>query len=473
MTTTNANYNPNATAASAAAAAGPTVAAEITTDNRQEAAIAKKQQQAAASAGTAALHENIDDVAWAFVEQYYMILHSDPERLHLFYNKDSTAIHGVEAHTSKHAVGQQEIHKLITNDKFKSCKVMISNIDCQKTFGNGVLIQVIGEMANEDQPAQKFIQSFLLAPQNAGYYVHNDVLRFLKEDAGSEYDYSEDFVSDATTATVEEPAIPVPEAEKEEIKPEPVAEKPAEPEAVVEPVAPAAEPNPAPAAEVKSVETKPVETKVAEAESAKKAEKLAEKPAEKPAAAKKPNGSAIPPALPATPMSWAARAAVKPVSTASSPAASSTPTPVATPAPAPAATPAPAAAPAVAAAAPTTANVQGHRRGPREFFSAYIKHVTENVQEKALKQALQEIGTVTHFEVARAKNCAFVDFVDLETLKKALAVHELKVSNAVVLIEERKRGGAKKNNNNNSNNNNNVYGRRNNSGNNNKRRTNA
>jgi hypothetical protein len=467
MTSTNSNYNPNAAAAAAAAAAGPILANEISSENRQDAATAKKQHQAAASASTAALHENIDDVAWAFVEQYYMILHSDPERLHLFYNKDSTAIHGVEAHTSKHAVGQQEIHKLITNDKFKSCKVMISNIDCQKTFGNGVLIQVIGEMANEDQPAQKFIQSFLLAPQNAGYYVHNDVLRFLREDAGSEYDYSEEFASDATTATVEEPATPVPEAEKEEIKPEPEAEKPAEPEVVVELVAPAAESKPAPVAEAKVTETKPAETKPAETEPAKKAEKPVEKPAEKPAATKKPNGSAIPPALPATPMSWAARAAVKPVSASSAPAANGNAPPAATPAPAAASAP---------AAAPTTATVQGHRRGPREFFSAYIKHVTENVQEKALKQALQEIGTVTHFEVARAKNCAFVDFVDLETLKKALAVHELKVGNTVVLIEERKRGGAKKNNNNNNtntNNNNNVYGRRNNGGNNNKRRTNA
>lgn len=464
MTSTNANCD-STIAAAAAAAAGPIVASEISSETRHDTATAKKSHQVAASAGTAALHENIDDVAWAFVEQYYMILHSDPERLHLFYNKDSTAIHGIEAHTSKHAIGQQEIHKLITNDKFKSCKVMISNIDCQKTFGNGVLIQVIGEMANEGQPAQKFIQSFLLAPQNAGYYVHNDVLRFLKEDAGSEYDFSEDIVSDATTPVVEEPVAVVSEDKKEEVKPEPKVEKPAEPEPVTEPAppAPVAEAKPAPVVEAKSTEAKPVET-----EPTKVAENPTEKPAEKPAAApaKKPIASAIPPALPATPMSWAARAAVKPVSTPAAPAVNGTA--------APAPTPAPAAAPAVApAATPSTANVQGHRRGPREFFSAYIKHVTENVQEKALKQALQDIGTVTHFEVARAKNCAFVDFVDLETLKKALAVHELKVGNSVVLIEERKRGGAKKNNSNSSSHNNNAYGRRNNSGSNGKRRTNA
>ncbi|KAF5092567.1 hypothetical protein D0Z03_002801 [Geotrichum reessii] len=465
MTSTNANCD-STIAAAAAAAAGPIVASEISSETRHDTATTKKSHQVAASASTAALHENIDDVAWAFVEQYYMILHSDPDRLHLFYNKDSTAIHGIEAHTSKHAIGQQEIHKLITNDKFKSCKVMISNIDCQKTFGNGVLIQVIGEMANEGQPAQKFIQSFLLAPQNAGYYVHNDVLRFLKEDAGSEYEFSEDIASDATTPAVEELVAVVSEDKKEEVKPQPKVEKPAEPEQITEPapLAPVAEAKSALVVEAKSTEAKPVE-----AESTKMTENLTEKPAEKSAAAsaKKPVASAIPPALPATPMSWAARAAVKPVSTPAAPAVNGT----TVPAPTPASVAAPALAPV---ATSSTANVQGHRRGPREFFSAYIKHVTENVQEKALKQALQDIGTVTHFEVARAKNCAFVDFVDLETLKKALAVHELKVGNSVVLIEERKRGGAKKNNGNiSSHNNNNAYGRRNNSGSNGKRRTNA
>jgi hypothetical protein len=50
------------------------------------------------------------------------------------------------------------------------------------------VIQVIGAMSNRSEPHRKFVQTFNLAPQNNGYYVLNDIFRYLldeEEEAGS------------------------------------------------------------------------------------------------------------------------------------------------------------------------------------------------------------------------------------------------------------------------------------------------
>lgn len=460
---------------------------------------ASASSPAPAANATAAPSSNADrfqEVCWSFVEQYYTHVNKDQDKLHLFYKKDSTAIHGTETQSVQPYHGQREIVQLIAKHNFRNCKVMVSNIDCQRTLADGVLVQVIGEMANEGEPSQKFVQTILLAPQNNGYYVLNDIMRFLKEDAPSEFgDYEKEPVFDDAKSTAEAKE----EAPKVEAK-----DTPKEPEAVT-PAATASTTAQAPAAAAastnaesslfsQSLENKKEEAKVEEpvaapaaqeTQSETKSEEPVEKASEKPAEKSVANGSAekqaaapaaapaapVTPALPATPMSWAARAAQKPPTAAATSPAASTATAASPAAATPAATASPSVSAAAAAAAlnekpsppspaAVAATATGHRRGPKEYFSAYIKHVSDNVNEKQLKSALQAIGTVTHFEVARHKNCAFVDFIDLPTLKAALAVHDLKLPNgATVLVEERKRGGAKKNNNyNNANANNNANG---------------
>jgi len=45
---------------------------------------------------------------------------------------------------------------------------------------------VIGEMSNQGEPWKKFVQTFFLAEQPNGYFVLNDIFRFLKEDVESD-----------------------------------------------------------------------------------------------------------------------------------------------------------------------------------------------------------------------------------------------------------------------------------------------
>ena len=52
----------------------------------------------------------------------------------------------------------------------------------------GLIVQVLGEMSNNGGSWHKFSQTFFLAEQPQGYYVLNDIFRFLKEDIEPEYE---------------------------------------------------------------------------------------------------------------------------------------------------------------------------------------------------------------------------------------------------------------------------------------------
>ncbi|KAG6836211.1 hypothetical protein H0H93_010270 [Arthromyces matolae] len=191
------------------------------------------------------------EVGWQFVPQYYTFVNKQPNRLHCFYTKSSTFTHGTEGEEIKPCYGQQEIHNKITSIGFQDCKVFIHSVDAQSSANGGIIIQVIGEMSNHGDVWRKFVQTFFLAEQPNGYFVLNDIFRFLKEET-VESDDGED------AAEVEAPAAA-----------EPVAAAPASPVPAPAPVAePVQPPEPAPVAAepVAAVAQEPPTTDVPEPE---------------------------------------------------------------------------------------------------------------------------------------------------------------------------------------------------------------
>ncbi|KAF8889645.1 hypothetical protein BD779DRAFT_1671759 [Infundibulicybe gibba] len=167
-------------------------------------------------------HNNIvpSEVGWQFVPQYYTFVNKQPSRLHCFYTKTSTFIHGTEGEDGKPCYGQQEIHNKITSIGFEDCKVFIHSVDAQSSANGGIIIQVIGEMSNHGEAWRKFVQTFFLAEQPNGYFVLNDIFRFLKEETVEGDDASDTAEAEATAAApvVQEPPTtsapaPVPAAE--------------------------------------------------------------------------------------------------------------------------------------------------------------------------------------------------------------------------------------------------------------------
>ncbi|CAG7815018.1 unnamed protein product [Allacma fusca] len=125
---------------------------------------------------------NVYLVGLEFVRQYYTVMNQGPLYLHRFYSDDSSFVHGVSARDSKVVYGQQEIHKRIQSLNFRNCHAKIRQVDSHETLGNGVVIQVTGELSNNGQPMRRFMQTFVLAPQSPKrYYVRNDIFHYQDE----------------------------------------------------------------------------------------------------------------------------------------------------------------------------------------------------------------------------------------------------------------------------------------------------
>uniref|UniRef100_A0A182SPT7 NTF2 domain-containing protein n=1 Tax=Anopheles maculatus TaxID=74869 RepID=A0A182SPT7_9DIPT len=122
------------------------------------------------------------NVGREFVRQYYTLLNKAPDFLHRFYNSSSSFVHGgldAKSQDATLVVGQKQIQNKIQQLNFRDCHAKISQVDSQATLGNGVVVQVTGELSNDGQPMRRFTQTFVLASQSPKkYYVHNDIFRY-------------------------------------------------------------------------------------------------------------------------------------------------------------------------------------------------------------------------------------------------------------------------------------------------------
>lgn len=66
---------------------------------------------------------------------------------------------------------------------YEDCKVFVSTVDSQSSAEGGIIIQVVGELSNRGGPWRKFAQTFFLAEQPNGYFVLNDIFRYIKEES--------------------------------------------------------------------------------------------------------------------------------------------------------------------------------------------------------------------------------------------------------------------------------------------------
>ncbi|KAK4239639.1 putative ntf2 and rrm domain-containing protein [Achaetomium macrosporum] len=446
--------------------------------------------QYAASAQTVESQTNADSsvdqldpnvIGWYFVEQFYQTVSTAPSRLHLYYGKNAQFVYGKEAEAVNVVVGRQGIQNRIKALDFQDCKVRITNLDSQASNDN-IVIQVIGEIANKGVEPKKFVQTFVLARQPSGYFVLNDILRYINEDLEEE-------TAEEPAAAEEIPAAAEPEAKTEAPATEEVAQQEPAPldtaavtekleEAAVEPPAAMAAPATEPAAEAQ--ELAPTEETQAQPDVDKTVEEIAEEEAKKPEEPKDPSPTpaAAPapvrvpapapapaqpekPREPPKPMSWASRVAAaagtqRPV--APVPKAATPPAPAQPRAPVPAApqqaaasaqtpesTPAPA-APKDQGSEWQTAETKRQSRAPhasaapaeKEGTMAYIKYVTDKVKDEDLKAHLTSFGELAYFDINRQKNCAFVEFKTQAGYNAAVAANPHTVNGENIVVEQRR-----------------------------------
>ncbi|KAI9813378.1 MAG: hypothetical protein M1826_002497, partial [Phylliscum demangeonii] len=163
------------------------------------------QANAPMNGGSSASHDAHDvpkhEVGWHFVKQYYTTISRHPDKWHLFYTKRSQFLFGVEAEKVRIAVGRTAVAERIKELEFheQECKVRVSNVDTQAS-GDSILVQVIGEISHKSALHRKFVQSFVLSPQPVGYFVLNDMFRYIRDDDDDEDDAEMDDDADGEPA---------------------------------------------------------------------------------------------------------------------------------------------------------------------------------------------------------------------------------------------------------------------------------
>jgi hypothetical protein len=331
----------------------------------------------------------------------------------------------------------------------------VSNVDSQASFEN-IVIQVIGEMSNNAATHRKFVQTFVLAEQPNGYFVLNDIFRYINEEEEIEEEVFQE--EEAPVAEVEpkslvptedvvEQSVEVGQVDKEaeptasEEEPEAIAEDKSGEEEVAKVAVPVQEPKVAPSTngtalpktpEIATAEVTPVVAVAAPTEEPTEEEEPAaggdaepekpKTPEPTPAVATPPLAPAQQPAAPpkpAAPKTWAnlvARSSPTvpaiPSSTSSTPPAPAQPRVAPPP---PVAQPKETSAPQTPQTSPgwQTAGSDHAKRqsrpqsisvpGDKETVMAYVKNVTEKVPTEALRVALQKFGELAYFDVSRPK----------------------------------------------------------------------
>ncbi|XP_010274054.1 PREDICTED: ras GTPase-activating protein-binding protein 1-like [Nelumbo nucifera] len=132
-------------------------------------------QQPAGSCPTAQVVGN------AFVHQYYHIMHQSPDLVYRFY-QDSSKLGRPDSDGSMSIVTtMQAINEKILSLDYSKYRAEIKTVDAQDSFNGGVIVLVTGYLTGEDNVRRNFTQSFFLAPQDKGYFVLNDIFRYMEE----------------------------------------------------------------------------------------------------------------------------------------------------------------------------------------------------------------------------------------------------------------------------------------------------
>ncbi|XP_057416830.1 nuclear transport factor 2 [Lotus japonicus] len=120
-------------------------------------------------------------VGHAFVEQYYHILHQSPNLVHRFYQESSFLSRSDSNGVMTTVTTTKAINENIISLNYEDYTAEIKTADAQESYEKGVIVLVTGCLTGKDNVGRKFSQTFFLAPQDKGYYVLNDVFRYIED----------------------------------------------------------------------------------------------------------------------------------------------------------------------------------------------------------------------------------------------------------------------------------------------------
>ncbi|KAI3714324.1 hypothetical protein L1987_72921 [Smallanthus sonchifolius] len=121
-----------------------------------------------------------------FIKKYYKVLHRRPEETYKFYKDESTLSRPRDNGTSNLVTTIKEIKKEIMQSDMSKATIVLLDMHAQDTIAKSVIVGVIGLVGKENM-LKCFSQTFLLAPHATGFYVQNDLLKYLNIPNDTEY----------------------------------------------------------------------------------------------------------------------------------------------------------------------------------------------------------------------------------------------------------------------------------------------
>lgn len=73
----------------------------------------------------------------------------------------------------------QGINDKVMSSDYKNCSAEVKTVDSQASMDGGIIVAVTGSFTGTDDAKKYFSQTFFLAKQKKGFFVLNDILRFL------------------------------------------------------------------------------------------------------------------------------------------------------------------------------------------------------------------------------------------------------------------------------------------------------
>ena len=290
---------------------------------------------------------------------------------------------------------------------------------------NGLIVQVLGEMSNNGGTWQKFSQTFFLAEQPDGYYVLNDIFRFLKEEIEPDHDSDHDEML-KNKFTYQDERIPESGREKKSAPAKPAV---VESKGTVKP-APSSNPSSAPLTQA-TASSQAADKGVPKREPSSAAVKADQSTA--PAQSKPINSNVKKEST--APLAWSKIVAEPKSSQSIKPAA-----------------------PKVTKPAPKkeedadgfkevknqTANQARARPEGNTYWrekekcTIYLRNITEGMDKTMIAAAFEPFGAVLHVDVPPGKKIAFVTFKSVEIAASTIG-KSVTINGEQVLAEERRR----------------------------------
>ncbi|XP_017772667.1 PREDICTED: probable nuclear transport factor 2 isoform X2 [Nicrophorus vespilloides] len=122
-----------------------------------------------------ALNPQYEAIGKGFVQQYYALFDDPAQRPNLvnMYNIESSFM----SFEGTQLQGSVKIMEKLTSLSFQKINRVITAVDSQPMFDGGVLINVLGRLQADEDPAHAYSQVFVLKPLGNSFFVQHDIFR--------------------------------------------------------------------------------------------------------------------------------------------------------------------------------------------------------------------------------------------------------------------------------------------------------